>query len=193
MKNCYYLLLSIIIFSCKPASKKLDKDGLEVKQLSTDRIEKTSFYDNGTIAFKVQMFKNLMDGVSEEYYPNGRVKVRAFWKNGRQGFIYEKYSDDGTPLTINRKVQISKVNDKTFNICLSDTLKNVSMFICSHKDNFIEGKSIFIPVKDGIGTVAFFKAKKNAKVKGIIRIKKDEILFEESYPFEFSPLEISSK
>ena len=186
--NLFLVLILLIIFSCQSENKKVskDKNGLEVKQIAPNRLEKTSFYDDGTVEYKFQTFKNLIDGISEEFYPNGRVKVRAFWKNGQQGFLYEKYSDDGTPLTINRKVQILRVNDKMFNICLSDTSKNVIMLICSFKDNFIVGESIVIPVKDGIGTIGFLRAKGDSKIRGVIRIKKDEHLFEESYPFEFS-------
>lgn len=190
MKNHNFLILSIVAlinFTCQKMSKNLDKNGLEVQQLGTDRVEKTSFYEDGTVEYKLQTFKNLMDGVSEEFYPNGRVKIRTFWKKGKQGFVYEKYSDDGTPLTVERKVLISNIGNKMFKICLSDTLKNVSMFICSYKNGFIEGSSITIPVKDGIGTISFLKADRNTKIKGVIRVMRDKNLFEESYPFEFSP------
>ena len=193
MKNRILLLLVISItnFTCQKTSKKLDKNGLEVRTLSPDRVEKTLFYENGTVQYKFQTFKSLMDGVSEEFYPNGRIKVRAVWKNGQQGFSYEKYLDDGTPLTVRRKVLITKIDKTTFKICLSDTLKNVKMVICSHNNNFIEGDSIIIPVEDGIGTISFLKASNNPKVSGVIRIIRDKNLFEESYPFEFNPLSIN--
>jgi hypothetical protein len=192
--KCVFFLLAILLsmiaimnFACKNVNKNLDNNGLEINELGNGRVEKTLYFEDGNIEYRFQTFKNLMDGVSEEFYPNGRIKVRTFWKNGKQGFLYEKYSDDGTPLTIRRKILISKIDSKKFNICLSDTLKDVVMFICDYKDNFIEGKNIVIPVEDGVGTITFLKASKNTKIKGVIRVVRDKNLFEESYPFELNP------
>ncbi|MES2517854.1 MAG: hypothetical protein V4585_07085 [Bacteroidota bacterium] len=197
MKSRYTVILhSILILniSCNKERKTTNVNVLEVRQISPHRIEKTSLYDDGNIKYKLQFFNGIIDGISEEYYPNGRIKFRTFWKKGKQSFIYEKYADDGTPLNENRTVRIDKIGSfktKQFNrqvrIFLSDTTQNVVMFICDYKDNFIEGKSIIIPVENGIGTIAFVPLKKEAKIKGVIRIIRDKNIFEKSYPFEFLP------
>ncbi len=185
------LVFSLILnISCNSSKKDLSNSELIIKNLGSNRNEMTHLYKNGNIKYSFQMINKLLDGKCEEYYPNGQIKYRTYWKKGEQSFISEKYLEDGTPNNINRTVKTNKLNnvqvgkfENRKKIWLSDTCKKVAMFICDYKDNFIIGKPIFIPVENGFGTLAFV-AKRKSKIRGVIRVIRNKRFYEESYPFE---------
>lgn len=193
MKMYYVIVLFLFLvltISCNTSKKDLSSNDLIIKDLDSNRNEITHLYKNGNVQYSFQMIDKLLDGKCEEFYPNGRIKYRTYWKKGEQSFITEKYLEDETPDIINRIVKTNNLNNAQIGkfenrkkIWLSDTCKNVVMFICDYKDNFMIGKPIFIPVENGIGTLAFV-AKKKGKIKGVIRVIRNKRFYEESYPFE---------
>jgi len=185
------LIFTLLFIGCNTERKIESKEGLLIRKIDSNTVEKISYFDYGSIRYKIIMKNGLLDSSSEEYYSNGRIKSRAFWKKGKQSFIYDKYSDDGTPINNHRTIKTSSLKGikkgrlNNIQIYLSDTIKNVVMLLCDYNDNYISNQIAVIPVNNGIGTIVFKPLKNKGRIKGVIRVKRDSYIFEESYPFDF--------
>lgn len=183
-------LFLILIISCNTSKKELLNNELIISHLDSNISQITHLYKNGNVQYSFQMIDKLLDGKCEEFYENGRIKYRTYWKKGKQGFVCEKYSEDGTPINVYRTVKTNNLSNVKIGkfenrkkIWLSDTCRDVVMFACGYKDNFMTGKPIFIPVEKGFGKLAFV-AKRKGRIKGVVRVIRNKRFYDESYPFE---------
>ncbi|MDJ1485912.1 hypothetical protein QNI16_35855 [Cytophagaceae bacterium YF14B1] len=108
-------------------------------------------YDGlGNTVSRERRVNGLLDGVVEHYYPNQTLKRKTVWKKGKQGFAYEEYDPSGKRIDKQRQVvmkssdTISISEPARFRVWLSDTTKNIVVFIGGHDGNFFITRTVIL-------------------------------------------------
>ncbi|MDJ1499477.1 hypothetical protein [Xanthocytophaga agilis] len=185
-KKISYITVAIIwvTISCNTRHKSPER-----LQLNDSTITQLYFDSSDQLIRKEQRVNGALDGFMEEYYPNQMLRRRTIWKQNEQGFLYEEYDKEGKKKRTDRSVVLQGNDTVIFNqkavlnLILSDTTKNIVVFLGKSDQNFFISKTITVPVEESKATIDFTPSELGShRLYGVIRIKEDT-LYSYSYPF----------
>lgn len=113
------------------AWKDFNKEGKLVKEMNFENdllngICTQYTYRTGRIQTKIYYKNGDKDGLEEQYYPNGKPKSKAFYKDDRPCIGLQEWQDNGKEIKNDFKISVSEKNDVmmtnmlTYYIHLSD-------------------------------------------------------------------------
>lgn len=82
---------SVILEYWNDGTKKLTRQQLKEKE----RVIKRSYFANGSLEYESEYLKNIPDGTTTYWYPNGQLKSRTIYSNGLLHSNMEKFYESG--------------------------------------------------------------------------------------------------
>jgi antitoxin component YwqK of YwqJK toxin-antitoxin module len=96
MKNFYFLVALLLLFSCNSSShkNKLSKSDSTAQTVSANHKE-VAYYDDGQIKFVQEYFNGIKHGVYKNWYEEGTIRTMGNYCMGFRKGVWSWYSEKG--------------------------------------------------------------------------------------------------